>query len=255
MIEAKSTRLHGIPCIILRETRNHCGPLLLHYHAWGDKKGSVFNPDITLIQAASEGFVVICPDCPEHGERETGAQFKKIMNGWAFLCKVMEEARQESQILLDKIFALPYVSTKQAVVSGISMGALIAQMVFAEDKRLSVLVSVIGRSSFFQVDSWCREAQQGNWANRWCAKYATQAHPKRFAGRPILFLDGGKDPLNPPAVNAKTVKLINRAGGTAQQIVDRKAIHCFSPGMRGKFIDWIRARGGAATKPACKQMR
>jgi dienelactone hydrolase len=244
MINAIAMTIRGIPCIVLRDTRNGHGPLLLHYHAWGEHKGNVSHPDITLVQAASLGFTVICPDCPEHGTRQTAAQFRKVMNGWAFLCTIMDQARQESRKLLDGVFALPFVSKDKPVVSGVSMGALIAQLVFAENRRLSALISVVGRSSFLQFDPWCRQAQRGSWADAWCAKHATQKRPKRFADRPVLFLDGGKDPLCPPAVNAKTVKLINRARGMVRQVVDRKAGHCFSERMRREFIDWIRIYRG-----------
>ncbi|MCC6423136.1 MAG: prolyl oligopeptidase family serine peptidase [Phycisphaerales bacterium] len=244
MIVASSTRIQNIPCLILREMRFGCGPLLLHYHAWAEDKGNLLSPDITLVQAASEGFTVICPDCPEHGGRKTAAQFRKTMNGWAFICAVIEQAKQESGKLLESLFDLPFVSSRHGVISGVSMGALIAQMIFAQEQRLGALVSVVGRSSLLQYDPWCRQAQLGNWASKWGQKQAMQAHPKRFIGRSILFLDGAKDTLCPPVINAKTVKLINRVGGQAIQIIDRNAGHCFSLSMRHQFINWIRMQCG-----------
>ena len=120
------------------------------------------------------------------------------------------------------------------------MGGLIAQMVFADDRRFASLVSVVGRSSFYQADPWCRQAQEGTWADKWCGERATQSHPERLADRPVLFIDGGQDTDCPAAINAETVRLINDVGGQAEHFVDEHVGHDFSTAMRRKYVDWIR---------------
>ena len=109
------------------------------------------------------------------------------------------------------------------------MGGLIAQMVFAENKEYVSMVSVVGRSSFYQADEWCRQAQAGSWCDGWCAQYATQSHPKRFTDRPLLFIDGALDTDCPAETNAETVRLINEEGGQAEHFVDPNFGHGFSP--------------------------
>ena len=239
MIEIERQELAEIPCIVLRDTRVDAAPVVVHYHGWTGNKGSVESPDRSLVQLASAGFLVVAPDCYEHGERRTDAWFRAQFNGWRFVCQAMDRTRQEAAGLLEAVMALPGSSSRQPQVTGTSMGGLIAQMVFAENTAYVSMVSVVGRSSFFQADAWCRVAQQGTWSDAWCAQYATQSHPHRFTDRPLLFIDGGLDTDCPAATNAETVRLINAAGGRAEHFVDPEVGHAFSPPMRRRFVNWV----------------
>ena len=243
MIEIERCELAGIPCITLRDTRVDEAPAIIRYHGWTGGKGSVETPDQSLVQLASAGFLVVAPDCYEHGERKTDAWFRAQFNGWAFICEAMDKTRQEAAALFEAAMALPYSSDSRPQVAGGSMGGLIAQMVFAENKFFVSMVSVVGRSSFYQADAWCRVAQQGSWCADWCAEFATQSHPGRFADRPVLFIDGGLDTDCPAAVNAETVRLINALNGKAEHFVDLNSGHGFSPLMRTKFVDWLVTHG------------
>ena len=243
MIEIARHQIAGVPCIVMRDRRVGAAPVVVHYHGWRGSKGSVANPDQSLVQLASAGFLIVAPDCYEHGERATDAWFRAGFNGWAFVCEAMDRTRREAAALLDAVMALPESAPHRPQVTGTSMGGLIAQMVFAENQAYAAMVSVVGRSSFFQADDWCRQAQRGTWCDAWCAEHATQSHPDRFTGRPLLFIDGGLDTDCPAATNAETVRLINAAGGQAEQFVDREAGHAFSPSMRRKFVDWVVGHG------------
>lgn len=246
MIEIARQDIAEIPCIVLRDTRLRTAPVVVHYHGWTGSKGVVENPDQSLVQLASAGFLVVAPDCCEHGERRTDAWFRAQFNGWAFVCQAMDRTRQEATGLLEAVMALPCSSSRQPQVTGTSMGGLIAQMVFAEHKAYVSMVSVVGRSSFFQADEWCRQAQRGTWCDDWCSEYATQSHPDRFTDRPVLFIDGGLDTDCPAATNAETVRLINAGGGQAAHFVDPEVGHAFSPIMRRKFVDWVTGHAEAA---------
>ena len=243
MIEINRQEIAGIPCLVMRDTRVREAPVIVHYHGWSGDKGNIENPDQSLVQLASAGFLVVAPDCYEHGERRTDAWFRVQFNGWAFVCQAMDKTRQESLALLDAVMALSYSSSRHPQVTGTSMGGLIAQMVFAENKYYVSMVSVVGRSSFYQADEWCRQSQQGTWCDAWCAEYATQSHPDRFTDRPLLFIDGGLDTDCPAATNAETVRLINDLGGQAEHFVDQEVGHTFSPDMRAKFVDWLVTHG------------
>ena len=246
MIEIERQELAGIPCLVLRDTRLDAAPVVVHYHGWTGNKGSIQNPDQSLVQLASAGFLVVAPDCYEHGERRTEAWFRAQFNGWRFVCEAMDRTRREAAGLLEAVMALPYSESRQPQVTGTSMGGLIAQMVFAENQAYVSMVSVVGRSSFFQADEWCRQAQQGTWCDDWCAEHATQSHPDRFTDRPLLFIDGGLDTDCPAATNAETVRLINAAGGQAEHFVDPEVGHAFSPIMRRKFVDWVTSHAAGA---------
>ena len=243
MLTIEREELAGIPSFILRDTRVEEGPVIIHYHGWTGDKGSIENPDQSLVQLASAGFCVVAPDCYEHGERRSGAWFRVQFNGWAFVCQAMDRTRAEAPALFDAAMALPFSAARNPQVCGTSMGGLIAQMVFAENKVCASMVSIVGRSSFYQADEWCRQAQRGTWSDDWCAEYATQLHPQRFADRPVLFIDGGLDTDCPAAVNAQTVHLINEQGGNAEHFVDPDVGHARSPSMRARFIDWLITHG------------
>ena len=249
MIEIARREIAGIPCLALRETRVAEAPVVVHYHGWTGNKGSAETPDQPLVQLASAGFLVVAPDCHEHGERRTDAWFRAQFNGWAFVCEAMDRTRSEAPALFEAVLALPHSRADRPQVSGLSMGGLIAQMVFAENRSLAAMVSVVGRSSFFQADEWCRQAQRGTRWDSWCAVYATQSHPERFAGRPVLFVDGGQDTDCPAATNAETVRLINARGGQAEHFVDPEVGHAFSPSMRAKFVSWLIGHGAPPLAP------
>ncbi len=243
MIDIERQELAGIPCITLRDTRVEDAPVIIHYHGWTGNKGTVESPDQSLVQLASVGFLVAAPDCYEHGERATDAWSRAQFNGWAFICQAMDETRQEAGALFEAVMTLPYASRRNPQVTGGSMGGLIAQMVFAENKAFSSMASVVGRSSFYQADEWCRHAQRGAWCDDWCAEYATQSHPERFADRPVLFIDGALDTDCPTEVNAETVRRINELGGQAEHFFDPDFGHGFSGLMRARFVEWLVAHG------------
>ena len=125
--------LAGIPAFILRDTRVAEAPVIIHYHGWTGDKGSIENPDQSLVQLASAGFCVVAPDCYEHGERQSDAWFRAQFNGWAFVCEAMDRTRAEGPALFEAVMALPFSSASNPQVCGSSMGGLIAQMVFAEN--------------------------------------------------------------------------------------------------------------------------
>ncbi len=243
MITIDREELGGIPALILRDTRVEEAPLVVHYHGWTGDKGSIENPDQSLAQLASAGFCVVAPDCYEHGERRTDAWFRAQFNGWAFVCEAMDRTRAEARDLFEAALALPYSAARDPQVCGTSMGGLIAQMVFAENRAYVSMVSIVGRSSFYQADEWCRQAQRGTWSDEWCAQYSTQSHPERFTDRPVLFIDGGLDTDCPAATNVETVRLINERGGRAEHFIDPEVGHARSPSMRDRFVDWIIAHG------------
>ena len=154
----------------------------------------------------------------------------------------MDRTRREAPALFEAVLELPHGCATRPQVSGLSMGGLIAQMVFAENRSLASMVSVVGRSSFLQADEWCRQAQQGTWCDSWCAEHATQSQPGRFTDRPVLFIDGGLDTDCPAATNAETVRLINAHGGRAEHFVDAEVGHAFSPTMRARHGETFTCR-------------
>jgi len=239
MLSLTLEEIAGIPCAVHRDDQLTEAPVLIQYHGWTSDK-STSGDAREMAGTVEAGFVVVMPDCVEHGDRKTDAWETRVMlNGWAFICDVMERTRQEGSALLDAVLGLPYVSAAGPQVGGASMGGLIAQMVFAEEKRYVSMTSIVGRSSFYQADEWCRRAQVGTWCDEWCAEFATQSHPERFIDRPVLFMDGGEDTNCPAAVNAETVRLINAAGGAAEHFVESGFGHGFSEAMQARYIAWL----------------
>ncbi|HCN07380.1 MAG TPA: hypothetical protein DIT01_05565 [Lentisphaeria bacterium] len=238
MLFANTQDIAGIPCTVYSDGQVAETPVLVFYHGWtGDKNHEDHAP--TMAAAVAAGFVVVAPDCVEHGDRISGVHFRAVFNGWAFICEAMDRTRQEASRLLDAVLELPFCSSTRPQVGGVSMGGLIAQMVFAEEKRYATLTSIVGRSSFYQADEWCRRAQAGTWCDDWCAAFATQSHPERFVDRPVLFIDGGDDPDCRPEIDAETVRLINAAGGAAAHFVEAGYGHGISPVMTARFTAWL----------------
>ena len=100
MIEIERQDIAGIPCITLSDTRVEEAPVIIYYHGWTGSKGTVENPDQSLVRLASAGFLVVAPDCHEHGERATDDWFRAQFNGWAFICEAMDKTRQEAAAIV-----------------------------------------------------------------------------------------------------------------------------------------------------------
>ncbi len=232
--------LADIPCLRFAPSLSTPKGLLLHYHGWGGSK-DVAEPVAALFQeAAAAGWMILCPDCPLHGERlDPALTFRKAFNGWAYICEVMEQARLESRTLIAAALTRFPELPAEIRVSGSSMGGLIAQMVLLEWETCRRGLSLIGRSSFHQADPWCCKAQAGTWAEAWCEARAPQLHPERYRERDLLFLDGGKDTDCPAATNADTVARILAVGGSAAQMVDPDAGHQLSPPLLAAFKRWL----------------
>lgn len=239
---AELTSFSGIPSVVYRDPGIEPSRLVLHYHGWNGEK--LPDPEIqSLFEAASRrGVVVVCPDCLWHGERQDPElRFRKVFNGWAFICEVMEAARRESPGLCRAIFTQLGLPALEVRVSGISMGGLIAQLVLLELPECREGLSILGRSSFHQADPWCRQAQKGTEWEAWCDRHAPLSNPERYRDRRLRFLDGGRDSDCPAEINRATVGKIRGAGGDASQWVDPDAGHLVSAAMRERFAQWLAA--------------
>ncbi|NQZ71017.1 MAG: dienelactone hydrolase family protein [Lentisphaeria bacterium] len=240
MITIEERKLAGVPCLLIGDDQPGDRPLIIHLHGWSGAKP---NPDALpdfLMQWQSNGFTILCLDAYEHGERRTENAFRAIFNGWAFICDAMDKTAKEIPALLDAALAVPGISQVNPQLMGISMGGVIAQQAMAHEKRFTSMVSVIGRSSFYQADDWCREAQKGTWCDDWCEANAPLLHPERYSDRPLLFLDGGQDTDCPAAINKETVDKINALGGQASQFVDDAVGHAFSESMKAECLQWLK---------------
>ena len=93
-------------------------------------------------------------------------------NGWAFVCQAMDETRAEASALFDAAMALPYSSARNPQVCGTSMGGLIAQMIFAENKAFVSMVSNCRAARVFtRPMTGVGRPQRGTGSDDWCAKY------------------------------------------------------------------------------------
>lgn len=137
---------------------------------------------------ASAGFTAILPDAPHHGARHSdvvGTMPDALtIDGYRVLLRILREARDEVPKLVD--YALGLGNTRVAI-AGVSMGAFVALAAATIEPRLAAFVSILGTPDWTPPD--------GSVPDDLAEALGESPHllPERFAGRPLLLLNGSRD--------------------------------------------------------------
>lgn len=186
--------LNNIPCLYVKPNFIDGElPTVIYYHGWSSNKDNQMFLAKTI---AKEGYRVILPDAPNHGERgkldfdESDA----IKNNFI---KIILKTVEESKGLINDMIKKLDVNPERIAVMGHSMGGFISSGVFSTNKKIKCLINING-SAAWQYSSKLIE-------NYFDESFATEeqkdkiksldpiSHKETLYPRPILILHGGKD--------------------------------------------------------------
>ncbi|HEX4125169.1 MAG TPA: alpha/beta fold hydrolase [Tepidisphaeraceae bacterium] len=159
-------------------------PLVIATHGLTSNKAQVCGQVAAALIA--KGFAVMAADMPEHGERPGDP----IKQNPLVIFKLFQESVIDVRQEIDLAEQLPQITTKGGVVLlGYSMGSWISAQAAPADPRVRAVVLMVGgiEPENFPIE------KGPNGAERDPSKSL-----QHFAGKPVLMLNGTKDPLVPP---------------------------------------------------------
>ncbi|SIO62368.1 Acetyl xylan esterase (AXE1) [Singulisphaera sp. GP187] len=270
-------------------------PAVIVLHGTGGDKEKMKS---WLVELAERGIIGVAIDARYHGERAGGsvgadAYNKAITRAW----RSKPGAPQEHPFYYDTCWdvwrTLDYLETRADVdakrfgMIGISMGGIETWLAAAVDERVAVAVPAIAVQSFrwsLQNEQWQGRARSIGAAHQAAAKDLGEADVnarvcralwnkvipgilsdfdcpsmlRLFAGRPLLILNGDRDP-NCPIGGARLAFSAAEAAYQAEGASDHLRIlvaegvaHAVTPDQHQAALDWF-TRWLASTKPKDKQ--
>jgi dienelactone hydrolase len=276
-------RIERVPVLVVRPDRTEGRrPVVIVLHGTG---GSKERMEPWLKDLARLGFIAVAIDARYHGDRAGGARGSEAYNeaitrAW----RATDSSTQEHPFYYDTCWDLwrtldyletrPDVDAKRIGMIGISMGGIETWLAAAVDERVAVAVPAIAVQSF----RWSLE--NGQWQGR--ARTIAAAHQaaardlgetevnervcralwakvipgildrfdgpsmvRLFAGRPLLILNGERDP-NCPLPGAELAFSAARTSFEQAGARDRLSImvapgagHTVTPPQRQAALDWF----------------
>lgn len=276
-------QVERVPVLVVRpEQEAGRRPAVIVLHGTGGTKDRMTS---WLVELARRGFVALAIDARYHGDRAGGAKGAAAYNeAIAHAWRVKKGEPQEHPFYFDTCWDLwrtvDYLDTRADVdpgrigMIGISMGGIETWLAAAVDQRIAVAVPAIAVQSF----RWSLE--NGQWQGR--ARTIAGAHKvaaadleesqvnarvcralwdkvipgilgpfdcpsmlRLFAGRPLLILNGDRDP-NCPIEGASlafdAAEEAYRAAGTPEKlriVVAQGVGHAVTPAQHQEALDWF----------------
>jgi dienelactone hydrolase len=276
--------IERVPILLIRPSTEARGqrPVVIVLHGTGGTKEGM-RP--WLVDLARKGFVALAIDARYHGDRSGGARgstayVAAIARAW----KAPKDQPSEHPFYFDTCWdlwrTLDYLETRGDVdpkrigMLGISMGGIQTWLAGAVDNRVAVAVPAIGVQSFrwsLENNAWQGRANTIKAAHEEaakdlgrervdaevCRKLWSKVIPgilddfdcpsmiRLFAGRPLLILNGEKDP-NCPISGARLAfaaaeKAYRDAGAEDRLRIDVAlgVGHTVTPSQRSETLEWF----------------
>jgi dienelactone hydrolase len=203
--------IEPIPLLLFqRSDLNGPKPAVVYYHGVTQNKEGYLDSHPTTRLLADNGFVVVLPDAPGHGERPAGAGLIERLRESLprEFCADVEQAGDESPALLDWLAARPEVDPDRLGIIGLSMGGFTAAVVAARVRdRIRAAVCIAGCADLPHCMATTDSIAPGRWGptdrsidretNERIARIDPLGYPDRFAALPLLLLHGSADTWNP----------------------------------------------------------
>jgi fermentation-respiration switch protein FrsA (DUF1100 family) len=159
-------------------------PLVIATHGLTSNKAQVCGQVVGPLVA--KGFAVMAADMPSHGERPGDPMKENPLVVFKLFQEAVIDVREE----IDVAEQLPQVTTKGGVVLlGYSMGSWISAQAGPADPRVRAIVLMVGGVDPYNVP--ITAGPDGR-------ERDNRLSLARFAGKPILMLNGKHDPIVPP---------------------------------------------------------
>ncbi|MFH1538107.1 MAG: alpha/beta fold hydrolase [bacterium] len=213
---------------------------VIFQHGMGGHKESEGLINFGTGELVKNGYAVISIDAAMHGERKTALSRDKhesVLINYPYVMRDMFV-----QTVIDVRRAVDYLQERDDIDGdriyyiGISMGSIQGVLVTAVEKRIKGLITVVGGGNFTE----CNPLYKAMPSKKDLLDIMEPTNfVKEISPRPILMLNGEKDPLVPPACARA---LFEAAGEPKEQVFyDTKHNIPLEEGME-KVINWLNER-------------
>lgn len=215
-------------------------PAVIFQHGMGMHKEKEPLINYGTVELVKNGYAVISIDAVEHGERKTALtqdKHESVLINYPYLMRdVFVQTVVDIRRAVDYLQKRDDIEKNRIYYIGISMGAIQGVLATAVEKRIKGLVTVVGGGNFLECNPMYK-AMPGP------KDLLLVMEPLNYVGkippRPLLMLNGEKDPLMPQAC-AKA--LFDAAGEPKRQIFyDTKHNIPLEEGMN-TIIEWLKQR-------------
>lgn len=150
LISSKLTA-KSIPTLILRPENGNPLPVLIFLHGFSTSKEKIIR---YALRIAAEGYAVIIPDLPHHGERSErpfGEEYNLRKKTAEALCNrlhIAVEAGAELNLILNAVTSDAEFDSNRCALAGISMGGTVALIHAAGDPRIKAVLPFVSVQHF-----------------------------------------------------------------------------------------------------------
>mgnify|MGYP001167113032 CR=1 FL=1 len=185
-------------------------PAIIYYHGVAQRKEDYLDSHSMSRALADAGFMVVIPDAPGHGERESaGGLIERLTESLPReFAAAIEQSADEAGALIDWLERRPEVDVRRIGVIGVSMGGYTAAAVGARQKeRVRAVVCINGAAELELCMATTDAIAPGKWGppdraidprtRQTIAVIDPINYPERFPPLPILLVHGMMDTWNP----------------------------------------------------------
>lgn len=210
-VPVEPVTLAGIPALhVAAAGLPASAPTILYYHGWSSQKE---NHVVTAQALACEGFRIIVPDAPRHGERDPLPEYDSndaMSRFWDIALQVVEEAPS----LLEAAASAGLANPERVGCAGHSMGAMATAGLLARYSWVRVAVTFNGNPCYEWSDERSRAGRGAlppdEAAQARLAAYDPERFIERIAPRPLLLVHGDADPVVPIEGDRRFLDLARR---------------------------------------------
>ena len=211
-IITERTVFAGIPALHVRSAGlEGPAPTILYYHGWSSFKEKHI---ITAEALAIDGFRLILPDAPRHGERDPLPEYGSTqawMQYWAIVWQAMDEATAIKDELVQRGLADP----ERIGLGGHSMGGMIGSTTLARNDWAKAAAFASTNLTHSVLDRYGRASRQELPATAAELALLREHDPEalidQIAPRPLLLMHGTEDKTLPIAEIRRWVALARPA--------------------------------------------
>lgn len=241
--------VHGrfVPAILsLPKEAEPPHPAVIFQHGLGGHKESEGMINHGTGELVKAGYAVISIDAAMHGERKTALSRDKheavLINYPYVMREVFVQTVIDVRRAVDYLQERGDIDKDRIYYIGISMGSIQGVLATAVEKRISGLVTVVGGGNFAE----CNPLYKAMPSKKDLLDIMEPTNfVKEISPRPILMLNGEKDPLVPPAC----ARALFEAAGEPKEQIFFDSGHSLPPeeGMEA-IINWLNAKSSEGDK-------
>lgn len=236
MMYTEKLQIQDIPLYKVRASHSpeRC-PVVIALHGFGDNKESLLPYAEHL---ANQGFALLIPDAPRHGERASGKE-KITLASLHKIIPILLELLRDVSTLVRHVRVSEFYDGQRIGLTGVSMGGIVTLAAMTRHPEIKAGVALLA------IDSARKFARHHQFSRiMWpIISYLDRyIDGKKIPPRPLLLLNGADDPVMPVQCVREFVqemKHLYRENGRIELVEFPGVGHEVVPEMVLRTKDWF----------------